>query len=125
MFLGLKDERCLLLNIEGKTLPTTDTVKLLGIQIDNKLKLNKHIHGLCSKVHQKVGAFARLNTYLSPDQATEICNTIILSNFNYCPLVWLFCSDAANDEINGAHKRCLQILYQDYESFFPATIEPR
>ena len=51
MFLGLKDERCLRLNIEGKKLPTTDTVKLLGIQIDNKLKLNKHIHGLWSKVH--------------------------------------------------------------------------
>ena len=91
-------------------------MKLLGIQIDNKLKLNEHIHGLCSKVNQKVTAFARLNTYLSPDQATKICNTIILSNFNYCPLVWLFCSDAANDEINRAHKRCLRILYQDYES---------
>ena len=77
-----------------------------------------HIHGLCSKVNQKVSAFASLNTYLSPDQATKICNTIILSNFNYCPLVWLFCSDAANDEINREHKRCLRILYQDYESSF-------
>ena len=103
---------------DKKKLPTADTVKLLGIQIDNKLKLNKHIHGLCSKVNQKVSAFARLNTYLSPDQATKICNTIIVSNFNYCPLVWLFCSDAANDEINRAHKRCLRILYQDYESSF-------
>ena len=90
MFLGLRDERSLRLNIEGKKLPVTDTVKLLGIQIDNKLKLNKHIHGLCSKVNQKVSAFARLNTYLSPDQATKICNTIILSNFNYCPLVMAF-----------------------------------
>ena len=49
---------------DKKKLPTADTVKLLGIQIDNKLKLNKHIHGLCSKVNQKVSAFARLNTYL-------------------------------------------------------------
>ena len=65
MFLGLKDERYLRLNIAGKKLPTTDTVKLLGIQTDNQLKLNKHIHGLCSKVHLKVSAFARLNTYLS------------------------------------------------------------
>ena len=107
MCLGLKDERCLCLNIEGKKLPTTDTVKLLGIQIDNKLKFNKRIHGLSSKVHQNVSAFARLNTYLSPDQATKICNIIILSNFNHCPLVWLFCSDAANDEINRAHKLVL------------------
>ena len=116
MFLGLSDQRCLCLNIEGKKLPSTDTVKLLGIQIDNKLKLNKHIHELCLKVNQKVSAFARLNTYLSPDQATKICSTIILSNFNYCPLVWLFCSENANREINRAHKRCLRVFYQDYES---------
>ena len=90
MFLGLSDQRCLRLNIGGKKLPATHTVKLLGIQIDNKLKLNKHIHELCVKVNQKVSAFARLNSYLSSDQAKKICNTIILSNFNYCPLVWLF-----------------------------------
>ena len=90
MFLGLKDERCLRHKREGKKLPTTDTVKLLGIQIDNKLKFNKHIHGLCSKVNQEVSASARLNTYLSPDQATKICNTIILSNFNYCPWYGFF-----------------------------------
>ena len=71
MFLGLSDQRCLRLNIEGKKLPATDTVKLLGIQTDNKLKLNKHIHELCSKVNQKVSAFARLNTYLSPDQKQQ------------------------------------------------------
>ena len=86
MFLGLKHERCLRLSVGGKKLPTTDTVILLGIQNDNKLKLNKHIHRLCSKVNQKISVFAKLNTYLSPAQATKICNTIILSNFNYCPL---------------------------------------
>ena len=93
-------------------------MKLLGIQIDNKLKLNTDIHELCVKVNQKVSAFARLNSYLSPDQAKKICNTIILSNFNYCSLVWLFCSDAANVEINRPHKRCLRVLYQDYDSSF-------
>lgn len=116
MFLGLHNERGLRLNIEGKKIPATKAVKLLGIQIDNQLKLDKHIQGLCSKVNQKVSAFARLNTYLSLDQATKICNAIILSNFNYCPLVWLFCSDAANSMINRAHKRTLRVLYQDYES---------
>ena len=118
MFLGLSDQRRLRLNIEGQKLSATDTVKLLGIQIDKKLKFNKHIHEICSKVNQKVSAFARLNKYLSPDQATKICDTIILSNFNYCPLVWLFCNNAANDEINRAHKPCLRVLYQDYESSF-------
>ena len=30
----------------------------------------------------------------------------------------LFCSDAANIEINRTHKRCLRVLYQDYDSSF-------
>ena len=112
MFLGLSDLRCLRLIIEGKRLPGTDTVKHLRIQMDKKLMFNKHIHEIFSKVNQKISAFAMSNTYLSPDQATKICETTILSNFNYCPLVWFFCNNAANDEINRAHKRCLRVLYQ-------------
>ena len=72
MFLGLSDQRCLRLNVGGKKLPATHTVKLLGMQIDNKLKLNKHIHELCVKVNQKVSAFARLNLYLSLEKAKNL-----------------------------------------------------
>ena len=39
IFLGLKDVRCLRLNIEGKKLPITDTVKLRGIQIDADIQI--------------------------------------------------------------------------------------
>ena len=112
MLLDLSDQTCLRLNIEGNKLPATDTVKLLWIQIHKKLKFNKHIHEICSKINKKVTAFARLNAYFS---ATKICDTIILSNFNYCPLAWLFCNNAANDEINRGDKRYLLVLYQDYE----------
>ena len=47
-----------------------------------------------------------------------ICNAIILSNFNYCPLIWLFSTKAANNEINCTHKRTLKILFKDYDSSF-------
>ena len=39
-----------------------------------------------------------------------------MSNFSYCPLIWLFCSKVANNEINRTHKRALRTLYRDYES---------
>ena len=41
-----------------------------------------------------------------------------MSNFSYCPLIWLFCSKRGNNEINRTHKRALRILYGDYESTF-------
>ena len=45
---------------------------------------------------KKVSAFARLNNYISREQALTVCNGGILSNFNYCPLIWLFCNKGAN-----------------------------
>ena len=67
-------------------------------------------------------AFARLNNYISREQALTVCNAVILSNFNYCPLIWLFCNKGANKEIDRTHKRALRILYEDYESSFETLL---
>ena len=114
MFLGLEGQRRLRLNINDKKLSATDHVKLLGIEVDNKVKFNKHVKTLCSKVTKKISAFFRLNTYISREQALTICNTVILWNFNYCPLIWLFCNKGANKDIDRTHKRALRILYKEY-----------
>ena len=106
MFLGLKGQK-LRLNINYNKLSATDYVKLLGIEGGNKLKFNKHVKTLCSKVTKKISAFSRFNAYISREQALTICNAVILSNFNYCPLIWLFCNNGANKEIDRTHKRAL------------------
>ena len=46
-----------------------------------------------------------------------------MSNFSYCPLIWLFCSKGANSEINRTHKRALRALYGDYESTFEELLD--
>ena len=105
MFLGLKEQNTLRLNFNDNKVLTTNRVKLLGIEIDNELNFTVHIQNLCSKVNRKINAFSRLNTYISRPQAMLICNAVVLSNFNYCSLIWLFSTNAANNEINRTHKR--------------------
>ena len=122
MFPGLKGQRRLRLNINDNKLSATDHVKLLGIEVDNKLKFSKHVKTLCSKVNKKISAFSRLNMYISREQALTICNAVILSNFNYCPLIWLFYNEGANKEIDRTHKRALRILYEEYECPFEALL---
>ena len=46
----------------------------------------------------------------------KLRNTVIISSFNYCPLVWMFCGKDANHKINSTHKRALRILHNDYDS---------
>tara|TARA_B100000470_G_C19668532_1_gene336519 strand:- start:325 stop:744 length:420 start_codon:yes stop_codon:yes gene_type:complete len=39
-----------------------------------------------------------------------------MSNFNYCPLVWLFCNSRSTLKQEAIQKRALRFLYDDYES---------
>ena len=45
-----------------------------------------------------------------------IISSFILSNFNYCPLVWHFSSCESIRKIEKIQKRCLRIILNDYES---------
>ena len=44
--------------------------------------------------------------------------TFIESQFSYCPLVWMFCSNKMNNKINHIHERALRLVYQDYTTSF-------
>ena len=123
MFFGMKTNRRLRLSIAGTKINATDYVKLLGIEINSKLIFSKHVETLCCKVNKKITAFSRLNNFISTKQSQTIYNAVkIVSNFNYCPLKWMFCSKGANKQIDRTHKRALQILYKDYESSFETLL---
>ena len=47
---------------------------------------------------------------------------MILSNLNYCPLIWLFCNLSAIKKIDRAHKRALRLIYSDYDSSFQSLL---
>ena len=38
---------------------------------------------------------------------------MIKSQFNYCPLLWMFCSRQSNNLINKVHERSLRLTYRD------------
>ena len=91
MFLGLNEKHRLRFKIDGVKISSTENViKHLGIETDNQLRFNKHVKTLCDKTNRKVNAFRKLNTYLSREEAMKLCNTVIISSFNYCPLIWMF-----------------------------------
>ena len=46
----------------------------------------------------------------------------IFSQFNYCPLVWMFCDRTLNNKINSIHERALRINYKDLGSDFDTML---
>ena len=83
--------------------------KILGITFDCKLKFNKRIEDICQKISKKLNALARLAPYMETTKK-RIMNAFFKSQFNYCPLVWMFCSRSLNTKINRLHERCIHSL---------------
>ena len=96
----------------------SDTVKLLGVIIDSKLRFNEHVKIICQKTNNKVKAFSRVVRYWEPQKAGLLYNSFILTNFNYCPLIWMFCGKTTNDKVNSVHEGVPRVLLNDYTSSF-------
>ena len=91
---------------------------VLRIQIDNKLNFENHITTLCSKASQKLGALQRFSNLLDVRKKNILFNTIIKSQFCYCPLVWMVCSRRSNSLVNNVHERALRVVSDDPNSSY-------
>ena len=99
-----------------KTIEASPSVKLLGVQIDYKLNFNLRITNICRSAANQLNALIRLKQFLSFEAKKVLVNSYFYSNFNYCPLVWMFSSAKSLNKIESLQKRALRYLYSDYES---------
>ena len=50
-------------------------------------------------------------------------NAFILSQFSYCPLIWMFHSKKLNHGINKIYESALIIVYNDHQCNFEELLE--
>jgi hypothetical protein len=62
-------------------------------------KFNSHISNICKKPSRQLNVLKRLSKYLNKLGKLTIYHSFILSNFNFCPLSWHFCSEANTNKI--------------------------
>ena len=113
-----KDSEGCLLRFCREALEASQTGSVLGMQIENKLNFENHIKSLCSKASQKLGALQRFSNLLDAQKKNLLFNSIIKSQFSYCPLVWMFCSRRSNSLVNNVHERALRIVSDDHNSSY-------
>ena len=111
------------LTIDNQTIKSVPSVELLGIHLDNKLNFNLHISNICRSAANQLNAFIRLKSYLSFNAKRVLINSYIISNFNYCPLVWMFSTGKSLNKIESLQKRALRFLYNDYSISYEGLLE--
>ena len=104
--------------VSGAEISPSSSVKLLGVEIDDKLSFCNHISNICSKASRQINALARLSRLLDVKTKLLIFNSFIVSNFNYCPLVWHHCSKESAKRMEKIQERGLRFVYNDASSSY-------
>ena len=106
-------------NFKSLVMKNSKEHTILGVTTDNKITFKSHIKNLCKKASQKIAALSRLSNHLNNSQKRLLLNSIVESQFTYCPLAfWIFFSKISNNVINKVHERALRMILNDHKSDF-------
>ena len=110
-------------SIGDASIKTITKETLLGISIDSELSFDKHVSSICSKASKMLHALGRIASFMSFNKHRTLMKAFIESQFNYCPLIWMFHSRTMNNKINRIHERALRLVYSDHVSSFDELLK--
>ena len=85
-----KGERKVDLDICGKKVEQTETIKALGVNLDDNLNFRDHIRRVCKKMDGMVGILRRLKNLIPVNAKVLLYKSAIMPHLTYCYLVWHF-----------------------------------
>ena len=111
MFLGWPSKGIQVKIDEDIVLETSDSVKLLGIILDNKLSFNVHIANRAKQIEILSGAFAESEISLVSINLSYYTIHIFCQYFLTLPIAWMLCSKSSMPAFNSVHKRSLRVVF--------------
>ena len=111
------------ITIDKENIKFASNVKMFGVHIDNKLNFNLHIDVICKSASNQLNTLVRLKWYLGHEERFVLVNSFIYSNFNYCPLVWMFSSKRSLNKIENLQKRAFRFVLDDNTSSYELLLE--
>ena len=113
MLFGAKENEQFDLIFNDITLKHNSHEKMLGVTIDNKLSSDEHIINIFKRANKKLNALSRINHYMKQNQKEILLSSFIMSQFSYCPLLWMFGSKKSTQKINAVHGRSLPLIIRE------------
>ena len=101
-------------NIGEAEISCDETVKLLGIEIDYLLSFDTQVSNMCKKASQQINVLRRIGKYLNFESRKAVYHAFIMSTFNFCPLVWHFCSKSNTEKLERIHFRALKFIFSRF-----------
>lgn len=102
----------LLIQIDGIALEYVNKAKNLGLTIDSNFRFEEHVSKLLQKSYAMLKLIYRNRTYLSKKTKTILCESLVLSSFNYCDAVYGPCLTMNYQrKIQKVQNSCLRLIF--------------
>ncbi len=98
-------------SINGIPLPKLERCKNLGVIFDSSFKWEPYINSLISKSFFKLKSLYRFKDFLSPRIKLKLCDTLILSSFNYCDSLFSNITIKLQKKIQRIQNACLRFSF--------------
>ena len=108
---------------DNKTVETVSPIRLPGIQLDNKLNFSLHVSNIYNSAANQLSTLIRLYNFLCFEGKRVLMNNYFMSNFNYCPLFWMFSNAKSHKKIENLQKRALTFLYNNYQLSYEELLD--
>ena len=90
-----KDDSFILIEVEDggkiKYLKPKQSIKILGVHIDNKLNWNNHIQAVRKKATNAIRNLHRINQLIPLKHRVLLYNSLVATHYNYADTVWSGC----------------------------------
>ena len=75
-------------NINNVKINRSNSIRYLGVNIDENLKFETHINNLGAKISRNIGIMSRVRHFLTSRELLILYNALVLPYINYCAVVW-------------------------------------
>ena len=104
------------LQLGDKRLTGSDTINVLGIDIDSRLNYDLQISNICGKMSKQINALLRIKNDLDISSRRAIYNSYIVPQLNYCATVWMFTSRTNLKKLDKLNNRAIRMVFDDNQS---------
>jgi hypothetical protein len=98
------------IDINGTTINSVPSIKLLGVHLDSSLTLSNHISSVCSSSYYSIKCLSSCSKYLTSSDLSMLAAGLIISKIDYCNSLLVDCPaniTAPLTKVLNAAARCV------------------
>ncbi|KAL9960975.1 hypothetical protein ACROYT_G034486 [Oculina patagonica] len=111
------------INVQGTDIESLNSIKLLGVTIDNMLNFSEQINITCKKANQRIGVLMRLKNLVPTVAKLHLFKAAILPYLTYCHLTWHFCRASDKRKLERTQERGLRAVFRDSKSTYEQLLK--